>query len=174
MTMTESLVLARRLPPLPKRLVRLGYSIAPRLDTWLFPLVQLGLRLWMAKVFFTSGLTKIADWNITLQLFEFEYKVPLLPVEVAAFLGTFFELVMPVLLVLGLFTRAAAVPLLVMAMVIQFVVGASNPAFDHVEHYYWMLLLMVLIARGGGTLSLDLLLNRYLASGDAHRRRKPS
>ncbi len=79
---------------------------------------------------------------------------------------------MPVLLVLGLFTRLAAVPLLAMAMVIQFVLGAANPAFDHIEHYYWMMLMLVLIARGGGTLSLDFLLNRYLASGSQPGRRK--
>ena len=172
MTMPESLVLNRRLPPLQTSLVRIGYALAPRLDAWLAPAVQLALRLWIADVFFLSGLTKIRDWDSTLLLFEFEYKVPLLPTSMAAFLGTFCELTMPVLLVLGLFTRLAAVPLLFMAMVIQFVLGASNPAFDSVEHIYWMLLLLVLIARGGGLLSLDHLLNRYLASGEPSRKRK--
>lgn len=173
MTMTESLALHRRLPPLPTTLVQLGYRIAPRLDTYLFPVVQLGLRLWIAKVFFFSGASKLADRKGTLLLFEFEYKVPLLPVDTAAIVVTFFELLLPLLLAAGLFTRAAAMPLLGIAVVIQFVLGANNPAFDHPEHFYWMALLLVLIARGGGTLSLDFLLNRYLSSGEYYKRRKP-
>lgn len=173
MTMTEGLALTRRLPPLPTTLVNLGYRVAPLLDTYLFPVVQLGLRVWIANVFFSSGLSKLSDWSGTLLVFEYEYKVPILPVDTAAIFATFFELAMPVLLVFGLMTRAAALPLLVMAMIIQFVLGASNPAFDHIDHFYWMALLLVLISRGGGTLSLDFLLNRYLSSGEHHRRRKP-
>jgi len=173
MTMTQGLALNRRLPPLPTTLVHFGYRVAPLLDTYFFPVVQLVLRWWIASVFFSSGMSKLADWSGTLLVFEFEYKVPILPVYSAAIFATFFELVMPILLVVGLFTRVASVPLLVMAMVIQFVLGASNPAFDHPEHYYWMILLLVLIARGGGILSVDYVLNHYLASGHLPRRRKP-
>lgn len=160
--MTATAANAQGLPPLVSRVVRGGWAAARLLNIWLAPVVLLGLRLWIADVFFKSGLTKIADWELTKVLFQFEYPVPLLSPNVAAALATGFELAMPALLVVGLFTRLAALPLLVMAMVIQFSLGASNPDYNHVEHVYWMLLLLVLIARGGGTLSLDRVLGRYL------------
>lgn len=106
----------------------------------------------MASIFFRSGLQKIGDWQATLFLFQEEYRVPLLPVDVAALLAAATELTMPILLVLVLATRLAAVPLLAMALVIQFVPGAENPAFNNPQHYFWMLLLTGLILRGGGRL----------------------
>jgi putative oxidoreductase len=124
------------------------------------PAVDLVVRLWMARVFFSAGLTKIRDWESTRYLFAEEYKLPLLPSDVAAVLGTATELTMPLLLALGLCTRLAAIPLLVMAAVIQFVLGASNPDYDHVEHIYWMLLLLVILVRGPGLLSVDAVLAR--------------
>ena len=75
--------------------------------------LDLGIRLYVAKVFFMSGLTKIANWDSTVSLFEDEYRVPLLPPELAAALGTFGELVFPVLLALGLASRFAALSLFV-------------------------------------------------------------
>lgn len=115
----------------------------------LFDVVLLLARLWIAKIFFFSGLTKIEDWDSTLQLFEYEYAVPILPVQFAALSATFFELVMPVLLVLGLFTRVATLPLLAMTAVIEFTYN-SYP-----EHVYWALLLGVLLTYGAGKFSLD-------------------
>lgn len=131
------------------------------LDRYAAPLFDLAVRLTMAPIFFRSGLQKIGDWPATLFLFQEEYRVPLLPPEVAALLATATELTMPVLLVLGLATRLAAVPLLAMALVIQFVLGAANPAFSNPQHYFWMLLLTGLIVRGGGRLSVDHLLLRF-------------
>ncbi len=122
---------------------------------WIEPVLALGLRLWMAQVFFSSGLTKIASWENTVFLFEFEYQVPVLPPVLAAGFATAFELAMPVLLVAGFTTRLAALPLLAMALVIQFALGAANPAFDNIAHYYWMILLIVIAVRGPGPLSLD-------------------
>ncbi|MBM3516364.1 MAG: DoxX family protein [Alphaproteobacteria bacterium] len=136
------------------------------LETWVAPLVDLAVRLWIARVFFNSGLAKIDDWNSTIFLFELEYQVPILPPAAAATLATIIELGMPVLLILGLFARLAALPLLGMALVIQFVLGASNPAYDHVEHFYWMLLLLIIIVRGAGALSLDRLLARRFLKTD--------
>ena len=81
------------------------------------PLADLGVRLFVAAVFFQSGLTKIANWDSTLSLFENEYAVPLLPSNVAAYLGTGVELFFPVLLVLGLGTRFAAFVLFVFNIV---------------------------------------------------------
>jgi putative oxidoreductase len=123
---------------------------------------DLAARLWIARVFFTSGLVKIRDWDSTLYLFQEEYKVPVLPVDVAAVLGTTFELCMPVLLTLGLCSRLAALPLIGMTLVIQFVLGAHNPDYDHVEHFMWLFLLTSIVVRGPGPLSLDGVLQRYL------------
>ena len=83
--------------------------------------------------------------------------MPFLAPWLAAYLTTI-ELVCPVLLVLGLAARLAALPMLAMALVIQFVVGAADPAFHLTEHYYWMFLLGVIITKGPGRLSLDHLL----------------
>jgi len=129
----------------------------------LVPLFDLFVRLWIAKVFFWSGLTKIADWENALFLFEMEYEVPILPVPVATFLATLFELVCPILLAVGLATRFAALPLLAMALVIQFVLGATKPGFDHIQHYYWMILLVLIVLRGAGPLSIDRLIARRRA-----------
>jgi putative oxidoreductase len=115
-------------------------------------------RLWLAKVFFMAGLTKIDSWESTLLLFEHEYAVPFLPVAFAAFSATFFELVVPPLLVLGLFTRFAAIPLLVMTAVIEFTYNS------YLEHTYWALLFGILITYGAGRLSLDHLVAQKLAA----------
>ena len=72
------------------------------------PLFALAIRLYVARVFLLSGLTKIQDWNITLALFENEYRVPLLSPAMAATFGTAAELVLPALLAVGLGTRFAA------------------------------------------------------------------
>jgi putative oxidoreductase len=111
--------------------------------------VLIFVRFWMAKVFFMAGLTKIDNWESTLSLFEYEYAVPFLSVAVAALSATIFELTMPVLIILGLFTRLAALPLLVMTAVIEFTYG-SFP-----EHAYWALLLGVLMTFGAGKFSID-------------------
>ena len=66
------------------------------------PVIDVVIRLWIAEVFFQSGLVKITSWQSTLALFENEYQVPLLPPLAAAYLGTAVELVFPVLLALGL------------------------------------------------------------------------
>ncbi len=139
----------------PQGLGRTVAALSQSLDRWAAPLVDLWARCAIASVFFHSGVQKIGDWPATLYLFAEEYRVPLLPTELAAVLAAATELAMPMLLVLGLFTRLAALPLLAMTLVIQFVLGATNPAFDHPQHFFWMILLCGLIARGPGTLSLD-------------------
>src|SRR3989344_8494757 len=74
---------------------------------WLAPVGDLIVRFWLAKIFFDSGLTKIQSWESTVLLFTNAYHVPLLSPPVAAFLGTAFELILPVLLVLCLGGRIA-------------------------------------------------------------------
>ena len=125
------------------------------------PLILLAIRFWMARVFFAAGLTKLRDWETTLFLFEMEYAVPILPHNIVALMATFFELVMPALLVIGFASRFAALPLLAMVLVIQFVLGAANPAYDIVEHFYWMMLLLVIILIGPGKLSIDYFLRQF-------------
>ena len=113
------------------------------------PVWWLAVRVWIAVVFFKSGLTKIDDFETTVLLFADEYQVPVLPPYLAALSATTFELAMPVLLVFGLATRVAALPLLMMTAVIQFTY------LDHVQHYYWGILLLGLVLHGAGRFSLD-------------------
>ena len=122
--------------------------------------VDLAIRLYVANVFFSSGLVKIRSWEGTLYLFESEYRVPLLPPELAAWLGTFGELFFPPLLALGLAARFAAFSLSVfnIVAVVSFwhVLSANQPAL--MSHFYWGLLLLVTVCHGPGKLSVDYLM----------------
>lgn len=119
------------------------------LEAALAPLLFLFIRFWIASIFFKSGLVKWSSWQSTVSLFRFEYKTPFITPEAAAFLSMGIELVAPVFLVVGLGTRLAALPMLIMAIVIQLTY------LDLVEHYYWMMLLGLLVLKGPGPLSLD-------------------
>lgn len=125
------------------------------IPAWLIPLVQ---RLGIAAVFFLSGRTKVEGWftltDSTFFLFETEYQLPLIAPAAAAYLATAAEHLFPLLLILGLFTRLSALALLVMTLVIQvFVYPDAWPT-----HLIWAAVLLPLIARGGGALSIDRLL----------------
>jgi putative oxidoreductase len=123
-----------------------------------YTLLALPLRAAIATVFWNSGMTKLASWDTTLELFSDEYKVPLLSPTVAAYLSASVELSMPVLLVLGLCTRGAALILLGMTSVIEiFVYPQAWPT-----HIQWAAMLLVLLCRGPGAISLDALLARWL------------
>jgi putative oxidoreductase len=112
----------------------------------------------VATIFWNSAMTKLANWETALSLFAEEYKVPILPPELAAYLAVGIELTAPVLLVLGLLTRATALVLLGMTAVIEiFVYPLAWPT-----HLQWAAMLLVLLCRGPGTLSLDHLLARRL------------
>jgi putative oxidoreductase len=116
-----------------------------------YSLLAIPLRLAVAEVFWSSGTTKLADWGATLQLFEDDYKVPLLPPDLAAHLGAAIELSTPVLLVLGLATRPAALVLLGMTTIVEvFVYPMAWPT-----HIQWAAMLLVLLCRGAGTVSID-------------------
>jgi putative oxidoreductase len=126
---------------------------------WGTPALDLLVRVFVASVFFKAGLTKIASWETTLALFENEYAVPLLPVALAAFLATAAELAFPVMLVLGLGTRFAALGL----FVLNIVAVISYPEIGEVglkDHQHWGLLLLVTLLHGPGALSLDHLIGR--------------
>jgi putative oxidoreductase len=128
------------------------------LDGVPYTLLALPLRAAAATVFWNSAQAKLANWNTTLELFTDDYKVPLLPPEFAANMALGIELTMPVLLVLGLLTRAAALVLLGMTAVIEiFVYSQAWPT-----HIQWASILLVLLCRGPGKLSLDHVLWRRL------------
>ena len=134
---------------------RIG-SVIAWLDRVPYALLALPLRFAVATVFWNSGQTKIANWDATLQLFEDEYKVPLLPPDLAAHIGATIELTTPVLLVLGFLTRPAALVLLGMTTVIEvFVYPQAWPT-----HIQWAAMLLVLVCRGPGKLSVDYLIRR--------------
>ena len=135
------------------------------LDGVPYGVLALPLRLAVATVFWDSGTTKLANWDATLQLFEDEYKLPLLPPDIAAHLGAAIELSTPVLLVLGLLTRGAALVLLGMTTIIEvFVYPQAWPT-----HIQWAAMLLVLLFRGPGHFSLDYLLGRRFGIARAGR-----
>ena len=131
------------------------------LDSVPYSVLAIPLRFAVATVFWNSAMTKLANWETAISLFTEEYKVPLLPPELAAYMAATIELTTPVLLVLGLATRPAALVLLGMTTVIEvFVYPQAWPT-----HIQWAAMLLVLLCRGPGTLSLDHLIRRRLVVG---------
>jgi len=118
---------------------------------------QLLFRLAIASVFLPAGLLKLASWESTIALFQDEYKVPLLPPVIAATMATTFELGCSSLLIAGLATRLATLPLLGQIATIQLFV---YPQAWH-EHLVWASILLFVLTRGGGTISADHLLYRW-------------
>jgi putative oxidoreductase len=140
-------------PPLAGRLAA-AYCGFTRVIDHLQPLVALALRLYVARVFLLSGLTKIHDWSVTVALFENEYHVPVLSPAVAAALGTATELSMPILLALGLGTRFAAGVL----FAFNIVAVLSYPDLPDIavkDHILWGLILLVLLVYGASAISVD-------------------
>ena len=128
-----------------------GRDLAERIP---YSVIALASRIAVADVFWRSGRTKVNGFSIreeTFYLFREEYKVPLLPPDLAAYLSTIGEHIFPVLLFVGLASRLSALALFGMTMVIQlFVVPGGWP-----EHILWLSLLLLIIARGPGSISLD-------------------
>jgi putative oxidoreductase len=125
------------------------------------PILDLAFRIGVGSVFFKSGLVKIADWPTTVLLFSDEYRVPILPPEIAAPLAAAAELTCPVLLVLGLGARFGAAVLFAMTAVIQIFVYPLNWS----EHLIWAALLAHILTRGPGWLSVDhLIARRFLGN----------
>lgn len=127
-------------------------ALPERIPEWFIALVA---RLGVAGVFFMSGRTKVDGLlhikDSTYYLFETDYKLPLIPPAIAAHAATYSEHLFSILLVLGLFTRLSAAAFLGMTLVIEiFVYPDAWPT-----HLSWAGLLIYLVARGGGALSLD-------------------
>lgn len=135
--------------------IRLLRPLTVGLERYAAPLVDLFIRMVLFRVFFFAGTAKLGNWSGTLELFEYEYQIPFLPPVLAAYGGTAAELACSVLLLVGLATRLATLPLIAITLTVQFVLGATNPAYDQLDHYLWLALLATLAARGAGPLSLD-------------------
>lgn len=109
------------------------------------------------SVFFRAGTQKLSDWNSTLLLFQNEYRVPVLPPEIAAYMAASMELGGSILVLVGLATRLGVLALLGMVLVIQtFVYPEAWP--DHIQ---WLAFMFLLLARGPGEFSLDALVSRW-------------
>ena len=129
-----------------------GRRLAERIP---YAIVALVARLAVASVFWRSAQTKVDGFfhvkDTTFFLFAEEYKVPFLPSDVAAYLATYQELIGSVLLVVGLATRLSALSFIVMVAIIQIFVYPSGWP----DHSLWFALLLLILARGPGAISLD-------------------
>ena len=152
---------------LARELLESGRNLAERIP---YSLVALASRFAVADIFWRSGQTKVQGFSIreeTFYLFREEYKVPLLPPDLAAYLSTIGEHVFPLLLFVGLASRLSALGLFGMTLVIQlFVVPGGWP-----EHILWLALLLSIIARGPGAISLDHLIWNWRSTMPAMARR---
>lgn len=130
-----------------------------RIVEFLAPLFLLATRLWVAWVFWKSGMTKIASIDNAILLFKYEYKVPLLSPELAAYLGTATEIIFPPLLALGLGGRFAAAVLFIFNIIAVISYPTLNPAGVQ-QHYLWGFMLLVIVFYGPGKLSVDHLIRQ--------------
>ena len=136
-----------------KKLIDLCNTIFGKADYLAIPAL-FGARLYVAWVFFKSGLTKLNDWESTLLLFEYEYAVPVLDHVSAAYLATIGELVLPVLLAVGLFSRKAAIGLFIVNYVA--VISLEDiPQAAYNLHVIWGLMLLAVLIWGAEKLSAD-------------------
>jgi putative oxidoreductase len=137
------------------------FRIIRLLDRVPYMLLALPLRAAVAVIFWDSAQAHLANFDTTLELFADEYKVPLLPPDLAAYMAVSIEVTAPILLVLGLLTRFAALVLLGMTTVIEvFVYPQAWPT-----HIQWAAMLLILLCRGPGELSIDYLFRRRFAAG---------
>jgi putative oxidoreductase len=140
-------------------LVNLMISVIRTLEKTPHSLIALLARILIALVFWKSALTKIEGFSIkdaTFMLFEYEYNLPLIPPELAAYMATFAELTFPVLLLIGLASRFSALALLLMTLVIEIFVYPEA----YILHGLWATALLLIIARGPGILAIDYLVRK--------------
>ncbi len=141
------------------------------MDAWMSEFLQfpqhvflVGLRLWLAWIFFRSGLVKLQSWDVTLELFSFEYTVPWLSPVVAAWLATAAELCLPALLLFGVLTRPAVCALFVLNVVAMLSYPDISPAGEK-DHQLWGLSMVCIFLLGAGRFSLDHLARRWADDG---------
>ncbi|TCN21249.1 DoxX family protein [Sinorhizobium americanum] len=144
-----------------KTIYRLHDTVVALATALPLSIVQLASRAAIAEIFWQSAQTKLASWPVTLQLFAFEYRVPLLDPGLAALMATAAELSGAAMLALGLIARLASLMLLGVVATIQIFVYP-----DHwVEHLMWTSLLLLILSRGAGVISVDHLVARRIRAG---------
>lgn len=132
-------------------------ALSEKTPAWIY---QLAMRIAIGMVFWQSARTKV-EGVLTLKqstffLFQYEYDLPIIPADIAAYMATYAETGFALLLIIGLATRFAAASLLVMTLVIQTFVYPDA----WVVHLSWMAILTYLMARGGGIFSADHLVKK--------------
>lgn len=147
-----------------KKIYQFFSNIFDMLDKWLSPLWFLYVRYWLAKVFFKSGLVSVSDWKSNIDLFRYEFKVPIILPEIAAFASTAVELICPVMLIFGVGTRIGALGILSTAVIIELTY------IHHLDHILWILASSLLILKGAEKISIDYLLSKT-AFRDLNRRK---
>jgi len=141
-----------------KFIINLHYQLGQLLNYLQSPAL-LAARLYVAWVFFAAGLTKIKDWDNTLLLFQYEYQVPIIPPELAAYMGTAGEIILPILLVFGLFGRLAGIGISLVNIVAVLSLSDIPPAAYNL-HLVWGAVALPIIFWGSGRLSLDAFLEK--------------
>ena len=126
------------------------------LEQHIRPFLDFIIRLWMSYVFLNAGIMKVMSYSSTVLLFSEAYTVPGLAPEIFVIISIIFEILFSVMLILGVATRFAAIPLLLMTAVVEFYM------YSHVEHLYWAVLLMRMLVRGPGHISIDYFIRKKL------------
>lgn len=133
--------------------IRCAIAYLEKIPLWI---PEIFLRCGIALVFWRSGQTKLQSWDTTIMLFENEYPVPILPPTLSAYIATGVEIAGPIMLLVGLGARWAALAMFGMTVVIQlFIYPTSYP-----DHLLWAGPLLYLIVRGPGVLSIDHLIRK--------------
>lgn len=142
-------------------MLRRGWSGLEAVLDWLQAPALLAARLYVAYVFFASGLESLRSWDATLYLYESEFHVPVLPPHVAAVMGTAGEVMLPPLMLLGLFGRFGALGLFVVNAValLSYMYALQPPAI--MFHVIWGILLIVVALWGPGRWSVDYVRKRH-------------
>ena len=117
------------------------------------PVANVTARIFVGLEFFRSGMSKIENWEETVEGFHDQWIVPFLTTNFAAPLATVVELILPIMLIFGFFTRLAGFGLFCFVMVIEFVI--FNGSGENLRHYYWMLIFALITGYGGDKISLD-------------------
>jgi putative oxidoreductase len=116
----------------------------------------LSIRVYIGWIFLNSGLVKLSNIDNTIILFAYEYDLPYISPEIAAHLSIFAEIVFGSAIIVGFVTKLSALPLIIMAVVIQTLVEQND------QHIYWIFLLGTLAIYGGGLISFDGIASKFL------------
>ncbi|VEG90256.1 DoxX family protein [Legionella spiritensis] len=147
-----------------KTFIAKTYLLDDKIFDFLAPIFILITRLYLAQVFFLSGLTKIGNWQATIFLFQNEYMVPVISPTFAAYLGTACELGFPVLITLGLGSRVVFLGLFLFNLFAVFsykFLWTPDGAVGLTDHIQWGIMILMLLCTGSGKLSIDYLIRKY-------------